>query len=191
MSAAAFFREYLRNRKTVGAVAPSSPALARRITEAAEVWRAGHILEIGPGTGAFTAAILDAMPREARYLGVELNGDFVVRLQQRFPKLRFENSPAQDFDFEGYLGQDGRFDVIVSGLPWASFPRPLQIAILDHVLPRLAPGGRFATFAYWGLHRLPRGRRFRALLHERLPGAETSRVVWVNLPPAFVYVARK
>ena len=60
MSAAAFFKEYIRNRKTIGAVAPSSPALACRIAEAAGVWEARHVLELGPGTGALTAAIADS-----------------------------------------------------------------------------------------------------------------------------------
>lgn len=190
MSAAAFFKEYIRNRKTIGAVAPSSPALARRIAEAAGVWQARHVLELGPGTGALTAAIADSMPHDAHYLGIELNSDFAGRLRTRFPSLEFANAAAQEFDFDGFMGSDERFDVIVSGLPWASFPPTLQTAILDRVLPRLAPGGRFATFAYWGFHKLPAGRRFRALLHERLHGAETTRVVWGNVPPAFVYVAR-
>lgn len=190
MSAAAFFKEFVRNRKTVGAIAPSSPALARRIAEAAGVWQARHVLELGPGTGALTAAIADSMPHGSRYLGIELNGEFAERLRVRFPALQFEKAAAQEFDFDGVVGPDERFDVIVSGLPWASFPPGLQTAILDRVLPRLAPGGRFATFAYWGFHKLPAGKRFRTLLHERLHGAETTRVVWGNVPPAFVYVAR-
>ena len=191
MSARVFFREYLRNWKAVGAVAPSSRALARRMMEAAEVWRASHLLELGPGTGAFTRAIADSMPGGSRYLGIEMNGEFVRKHRVQFPAFRFQQAAAQEFDFHGDA-QDARpFDVIVSGLPWAAFPVRLQHAILDHVLPRLAPGGRFATFAYWGFHQLPSGRRFRSLLHDRLHGVEITRVVWRNLPPAFVYVGVK
>lgn len=154
------------------------------------MWRATRILELGPGTGALTEAIADSMPHGSQYLGIELNGDFAERLRGRFPALRFENAAAQEFDFDTIMKPDEHFDVIISGLPWASFPPELQIAILDRVLPRLSAGGRFATFAYWGFHRLPGGRKFRALLHDRLHGAETTRVVWRNVPPAFVYVAR-
>lgn len=193
MSAAAFFKEYLKNWKTVGAVAPSSLALAKMMVEAAEVRRARSVLEIGPGTGAFTRAIANEMPGSADYLGIELNADFTRRLAAAFPKMRFANAPAQDFDFGSEAGHDseGRYDVIISGLPWAAFPRTLQTGILDHVLPHLAAGGRFATFAYWGFHLLPAARRFHHLLHERLPGVEVTRVVWRNLPPAMVYVARR
>lgn len=191
MSAGVFFKEYLRNWKSVGAVAPSSRALARRMMEAAEVWRAAHVLELGPGTGAFTRAIADSMDTEASYLGIEMNGEFVKRLRALFPAFRFQQAAAQEYEFDQHDGDARPFDVIVSGLPWTAFPVRLQRAILDHVLPRLAPGGRFATFAYWGFHQLPSGRRFRSLLHERLHGVEITRVVWQNLPPAFVYVGRK
>ncbi len=191
MSASAFFHQFVRNWKTVGAVAPSSPALASRMMEAAEVGRARHVLELGPGTGAFTSAILDSMPHQSSYLGIELNEAFVTQLKPRFPSMDFRIAGAQEFDFPAYLAEREPFDVIVSGLPWTAFPRCLQEAILANVLPHLRDGGRFATFAYYGFHRLPSGQRFRGLLHERLPGVETSRVVWANMPPAFVYVGRK
>ncbi|WP_395716399.1 class I SAM-dependent methyltransferase [Prosthecobacter sp.] len=191
MSAATFIKELRHNWKTIGAVAPSSPALAERMMEAAGVWQARRILELGPGTGAFTTAIADAMPHESHYLGIELNDAFVQQLRPRYPKLRFECADAQQFDFSQVLAAGEKFDAVISGLPWTAFPRGLQEAILGNVLPHLAPGGCFATFAYWGFHKLPGGRQFRALLHELTHGVETTRVVWRNLPPAFVYIARK
>jgi phosphatidylethanolamine/phosphatidyl-N-methylethanolamine N-methyltransferase len=191
MSAPTFLREFFRNWQTVGAVAPSSQALAERMMESAEVWKARHILELGPGTGAFTAAIRDSMPKESDYLGIEINPAFAQDLSQRFAGMTFEVAGAQEFDFNAYLLDKPPIDVIVSGLPWTAFPRSLQESILGNVLPHLCNGGRFATFAYFGFHRLPSGQRFRELLHENLPGVETSRVVWGNLPPAFVYVGRK
>jgi phospholipid N-methyltransferase len=159
--------------------------------ETAEVWRARHVLELGPGTGAFTGIIQDTMPNGGNYLGIELNEGFVKSLQPRYPDFNFVKAAAQEFDLESYCADKEPFDVIVSGLPWTVFPRSLQEAILGNVLPHLAPGGRFATFAYWGFHQLPSGRQFRHLLHENLPGVETSRIVWANMPPAFVYVGRK
>jgi phosphatidylethanolamine/phosphatidyl-N-methylethanolamine N-methyltransferase len=131
------------------------------------------------------------MPKESDYLGIEINPAFAQDLRQRFDGMSFEVAGAQEFDFSAYLADKPPIDVVVSGLPWTAFPRPLQEAILGNVLPHLSDGGRFATFAYFGFHRLPSGQRFRELLHESLPGVETSRVVWGNLPPAFVYVARK
>jgi phosphatidylethanolamine/phosphatidyl-N-methylethanolamine N-methyltransferase len=190
MSTVTFLQEFTRNWKTVGAVAPSSPALAERMMQSSEVSKARHILELGPGTGAFTAAIQDSMPKDSSYLGIEINTIFASQLQTRFPKMPFTVSGAQEFDFVSYLKDREPIDVIVSGLPWTAFPRSLQEAILGNVLPHLAPNGRFATFAYYGFHQLPSGQRFRDLLHQKLTGVETSRVVWANLPPAIVYVGR-
>jgi phospholipid N-methyltransferase len=191
MSAVTFFKEFSRNWKTVGAVAPSSPALAERMMETAEVYKARHILELGPGTGALTQAIQDSRPKDSAYLGIEINTTFANQLRHRFTDMSFEVAGAQEFDFANYLKDREPIDVIISGLPWTAFPRSLQEAILGNVLPHLAPSGRFATFAYYGFHRMPSGQRFRELLHQKLPGVETSRVVWANVPPAFVYVGRK
>ena len=190
MSSLSFVRQAFRNWKEVGAVAPSSPKLGARMAEVAEVWRASRVVELGPGTGALTSAVLDTLPHDAEYLGLELNPSFVETLRHRHPGRRFEVAAAQDFDFRSVWPADPTFDVIISGLPWSAFPQSLQTAILDHVLPGLRPGGRFATFAYYGFHQLPNGRRFRRLLHSRLTGVESSRVLWANLPPAFVYVGR-
>lgn len=187
MSAPAFIREFIRNWKTVGAIAPSSPALAAKMVEAAGTSTSRHVLELGPGTGALTEAVGRAMPDDCGYLGLELNDSFVQRLRNRFPGMRFECCCAQKFDLTTPEFAAG-FDVIISGLPWTAFPEELQKAILANVLPRLAPGGRFVTFAYLGFHKLPAGRHFRDLLGSLLPNVTTTEVVWANLPPAFVYV---
>lgn len=186
-----FFREFLFNRKATGAIAPSSRGLARCMVQAANLGQAHCILELGPGTGAFTSLILSTMPAGARYLGLDLNATFIERLSQRHPGHRFANAAAQDFDFQGFLGDGQQFDAIVSGLPWTAFPEALQIAILDHVMPHLKPGGVLATFAYTGFHKLPSGQHFRHLLRQHCSSLRTTRTVWRNLPPAFVYAAVK
>lgn len=186
MSAPAFLREFIKNWKTVGAIAPSSQELTDLMMKASRVAEASHILELGPGTGAFTEAIAEFMKPEATYLGLEVNEAFVEQLRPRFPRMCFEHAGAQEFD----LGEQ-KFDSIISGLPWTAFPESLQKAILGHVLPHLAPGGCFVTFAYFGFHMLSAGRHFRELLTSHLPNVTTTQVVWPNLPPAFVYVARQ
>lgn len=184
-----FLKEFMRNWSTTGAVAPSSPALARCIADSARVRDARRVLELGPGTGALTEAVAAALDSNCQYLGLELNEAFVQSLGSRFPRLRFEAAAAQEFEFHRWLGEGETIDAIVSGLPWTAFPESLQIAILDHVLPRLRPGGIFVTFAYAGFHLLPKGQCFRNLLAGRCESLTTTRTVWANLPPAFVYVA--
>ena len=192
MSAATFAREFLRNWKDTGAIVPSSRALAHRMIEAANVPHARRVLELGPGTGAITEVIHDCLPSSAQFLGLDLNEVFVRQLQRRFPNHEFVCSAAQSFDFDSWLNHGEGFDAIVSGLPWTAFPHALQIDILHHVLPRLAPGGCFVTFAYWGLHLLPGGRHFRELLQQQQGTTlRTTSIVWRNTPPAFVYVVQR
>lgn len=191
MSATTFTREFFRNWKTVGAVVPSSRALAHRMIEAANVPRARRVLELGPGTGAITEVIHDCLPRDAHFLGLDLNPVFVEKLRVRFPKFDFVQAPAQEFDFDTHLPKGEGFDSIISGLPWTTLPEPLQADILQHVLPRLAPGGSFVTFAYWGFHWLRGGRHFRRLLKRQPGNLRVTPIVWCNTPPAFVYVVQR
>lgn len=184
-----FLKEFVRNWQTTGAVAPSSAALARRIAESARIGDARRVLELGPGTGALTQAVAAALPADSEYLGLELNETFVKSLTTRFPRLRFEAVPAQEHDFSRWPGEGATVDAVVSGLPWTAFPESLQTSILDHVLPRLRPGGIFVTFAYTGFHLMPAGRCFRKLLASRCFSLTTTTTVWGNIPPAFVYVA--
>ena len=189
MSAPSFLRSFLRNWKTTGAIAPSSPHLANEMVQCAEVSSASHIVELGPGTGALTLAIATAKPKTSQYLGIEINPDFVETLEGQFPELTFANAAVQDFDFTSYLANRPPMDCVISGLPWAAFPESLQQAILDPIATHLPKGARFVTFAYGGPHLLKQGRNFRRLLEQRFHAVGTSPMVWANLPPAFVYVA--
>ena len=191
MSASTFAREFIRNWKTVGAIMPSSAALAHRMVEAANVPHARRVLELGPGTGAFTGAIKDCLPPTGKYLGIEMNATFVDTLTKQFPGFEFATAAAQEYDFNTYLPPGESFDAIVSGLPWTAFPEGLQREILDHVMCRLVPGGCFATFAYFGFHKLPGGRHFRELLKQQPGRLRMTTVVWGNVPPAFVYVVQR
>ena len=186
-----FFRHFISDWQATGAIAPSSKGLARRMVELAGVRDARTVLELGPGTGPFTKVIDEVMSKEARYLGLELNPVFADRLRSQHPHMRFETTAAQEYDYDLFLKPGESFDAIVSGLPWTAFPESLQIAILDHALSRLKPGGCLVTFAYTGFHMLPAGRHFRELLESRTGKLECSSTIWMNVPPAFVYKATK
>jgi phosphatidylethanolamine/phosphatidyl-N-methylethanolamine N-methyltransferase len=187
----AFLAGFLRAPWRVGAIAPSSRALAAVMTEDMSLEEARTVVELGPGTGVFTRAICERVTREALVMAVEIDPRMVALLRPRFPRVRIVNDSAERLD--QLLAEAGRkeADAILSGLPWASFPADLQGRLLGAVLGALRPGGRFATFAYSHATWLPPGRRFRALLAESFAAVETTRVVWANLPPAFVYRCRR
>src|SRR5882757_7289042 len=127
-----FFREFVKNCQNTGSVVPSSEALARHMMKAARVADAGNLLELGPGTGAFTREIQQTLPQNASYLGLDMNPAFVASLKSQFPAMHFEQAAAQDFDYSSYMSGGG-FDTIVSGLPWAALPAAVQNALLERI----------------------------------------------------------
>src|SRR5579883_2753644 len=94
--ATTFLRQFVRSPRTVGAILPSSPALAEAMLAPIDFGRARTIVEFGPGTGAFTRAIASRLASDARYLGIELNAAFVSTLRQEFPQLDFVHGSVTD-----------------------------------------------------------------------------------------------
>jgi phospholipid N-methyltransferase len=82
-------------------------------------------------------------------------------------------------------------DLIVSGLPWVAFPVQVQEALPDSIGTVLAPVGVFTTFGYAWVRGSSPARRFRRLLGRRFEEVVAGRTVIANVPPAFVYHARR
>lgn len=182
-----FFQAFIREPASVGALSPSSRFLARAMIHGLSLETADTVVELGPGTGAFTGLIRERIGKRTTFIAVELNPLNARGLQRRFPNVTVYNDSAEKMS--DYLALHGktRADYIVSGIPWANLTAIQQQKILDSVLGALAPGGVFTTFAYIHARWLPKARRFRDKLEELFARVETSPVVWGNLPPAFVY----
>lgn len=175
-------REFLRHPVLTGAIAPSSPRLAEEMTAGLGLERATRVAELGPGTGVFTEAVLALLRPEARFTAIEINPRFASSLRERFPQLDVVTGSAE------HLALD-EIDVVVSGLPWTAMPAARRQRTLGAITTALAPNGRFTTFAYAHAAWTPPGRRFAASLRSRFAVVERTKVVWGNLPPAFVYRA--
>ncbi len=186
-----FLKEIIRAPHITGAIAPSSPWLAKVVVEKANIAQASRILELGPGTGVMTRRILEKKSPTARFVAIERNPNFVTELKSLFPDLDVIDGCASELPAhaEAHGVQDA--DSIVSGLPWAIFDPALQRSILSAIHSVLSADGVFATFAYFGPHWLPAGQGFRNLLRSQFTNVRTSEVVLANVPPAFVYYCRK
>jgi phospholipid N-methyltransferase len=182
---ARFLYQFITKPGMIGAVAPSSPALAREMLRTIDLGPGARVAEYGPGTGSFTREILARLDPKATFFAVERNPSLSATLRERFPTLRlFEGSVEE---IERICGEVGvaQLDAVVSGLPWASFPQDLQTRILDATMKVLRPGGQLMTFTYQMSRLTAAGRRFRRLLPRYFSSITTSRVVWLNTPPAF------
>jgi phosphatidylethanolamine/phosphatidyl-N-methylethanolamine N-methyltransferase len=182
-----FLRRFVAAPRTVGAVAPSSAALATEIVRQARVASARTIVELGGGTGSFTRRITEVARRDAVIVSIEINEAFAEMLSRRFERVQVIAGSAERAG--DYLRAAGRSssDCVVSGLPWAAFDAGLQSRLLMTIAGILADGGIFATFAYLHASKLPAALRFRDQLHAMFSTVRESSVVWRNIPPAFVY----
>jgi phosphatidylethanolamine/phosphatidyl-N-methylethanolamine N-methyltransferase len=186
-----FLGAFLRAPLATGAIAPSSRVLARRMIEDLDLAGARTVLEAGPGTGAFTEAILQACGKDTRVVAVELNADFAARLAARHPDLHVVHDSVEHLPQHlAGLGAPAA-DVVVCGLPWAILRPAVQRPLVRGIARGLRDGGVFVTFGYVHCAVLPWNRHFHRLLENGFVGLRASRIVWRNLPPAIVYRWRK
>ncbi|MEW9528143.1 class I SAM-dependent methyltransferase [Microbispora sp. NPDC049125] len=186
-----FFEQFLRAPAVTGAVAPSSQRLSAAVCVPVPERGDPVVVELGPGTGPFTAEIQRRLGGRGRHLAVEVNPRLALHLSARHPGVELVVDTAARLPRlladRGVTGAD----VIVSGLPWAAFSSGHQSEILRAVVESLLPHGAFTTFSYVHARALPPAVRFRRRLGEAFEEVVPGRTVWRNLPPAFVYHARR
>jgi len=180
----AFARSWVSNPLRVGAISPSSRRLARLITS--EVTTASApVLELGPGTGVFTRALLGRGLREDQLILVESDPRFARLLERDYPDAWVVPLDAARLKQVNIV--DGEpVGAVVSGLPLLSMSMRDRIAILKFAFRHLRPGGSYYQFTYGLRCPVPRP------VLERM-GLKAARMgsTWLNAPPATVYRIRK
>jgi phospholipid N-methyltransferase len=142
-----FFQGFLKRPGTVGSVIPSSRYMERRIVKAAGLESAKLVVELGPGTGGTTHAILRAMKADAKLVSIEINTDFVPALRAiGDPRLVVHEGSAVDLSKILASHGLGAPDVVLSGIPFSTMKPELGRAIVRAVSDALAPGGRFVAY---------------------------------------------
>lgn len=181
-----FLREFITQPFVIGAVAPSSAGLARKMIEGVDFASTKAVVEFGPGTGSFSDFFLPRLSESCRFFAIELNPTMADLWRDRHPGHSLHQDSVKNVDVLCEKEGIEQVDVIFSGLPWASFDDDLQIATLEASLRVLRPGGQLITFGYRVGTLLPKGRRFYKRLPRYFSKVERSEWVWRNIPPAFV-----
>lgn len=182
-----FLKSFLRRPGQVGAIAPSSSHLVSEMVAWFDWENVRSVVEYGPGTGVFTKAILERLHPEAKFFAIERSPELCQFLRGRFPAADICEDSVENVAELCQQRSIPQVDAIICGLPWASFPESLQDRCLSAMKEVLVPGGQFATFAYWQGLLLPAAHRFRGKLDQYFEQITTSKTVWRNLPPAFIY----
>ena len=187
-----FVREFVRDPQHTASVAPSSRALAAAMVRPIPVTGTPVVVELGPGTGAFTRAIQERTGGRARHVAVELNARWAQLLARRHPEVDVVRADARELP--RLLADRGiaAADAVVSGLPWVAYsPGPDGRGLHAVITEVLAPTGVFTQFGYTWTRWAPPARRQLADLRAHFAEVTTSRTVWRNFPPAIVHEARR
>jgi phosphatidylethanolamine/phosphatidyl-N-methylethanolamine N-methyltransferase len=185
---ARFIKQWLENPRLIGAVSPSGPALARTMASFVDLSRDGPILELGPGTGPVTKALLARGVAPERLVLVEYEGRFCKMLGERYPGVRVVQGDAYNLrkTLDGRI--DGRVATVVSSLPLLVRPERDRVTLLHQAFELMGDEGLFIQFTY-GLTKSPMP------LHAHdVSGAyvgKGSAPILMNIPPARVWRYRK
>jgi len=179
-----FIEAFLRQPLLVGACWPSSAALSRAVVARCDFRPDDTVVELGPGTGAFTELLLERLHGRGRLLALEISETNITELRRRFPTCHTIHDSAENLP--EHLGER-RAKCIISGLAWGNMLPATQDRIFEAMLTSLTTGGQFVAFAYAHACWFPTSRRFRRQLLENFSRVERTPIIWRNLPPAFVY----
>jgi phosphatidylethanolamine/phosphatidyl-N-methylethanolamine N-methyltransferase len=178
-----FLRSWIEKPLHMGAVMPSGRVLARTMAQYVDIDSNAPVVELGPGTGAITNALIERGVDQKRLVLVEYNPGFCALLRDRYPRAKVVQGDA-------YALRDSLWDVlsapaaaVVSGLPLVTKPMLTRLKLIRDAFVALVPGAPFVQFTYSVAPPIPKS----------LPGVSTeaSERIWMNLPPARVWVYRK
>jgi len=147
-----FLRGFVRNPAQVGSVVPSSRWLEQRLVRQACIREAQTVVELGPGTGGTTSALLHAMAPAARLLAIELDPEFHQHLRATIadPRLLLELGSAERLAHMLEAHHLPAPDAIVSGIPFSTMPPAVSDRIAAAIAEVLRPGGRFVAYQVRG-----------------------------------------
>jgi phosphatidylethanolamine/phosphatidyl-N-methylethanolamine N-methyltransferase len=178
-----FIRSWIERPLSIGAVTPSGKVLARAMARYVDPNSSGPVVELGPGTGPVTEALVKAGISPSRLVLVEFDPSFCQILQARYPEATLVQGDAYSLRrlLETLLIQPAA--AVVSGLPLVTKPIRERWRLIRDAFDLMVPGAPFVQFTYSMASPLPK----------RLGGfsAEASERIWMNLPPARVWVYRK
>jgi phosphatidylethanolamine/phosphatidyl-N-methylethanolamine N-methyltransferase len=180
-----FLQEWLTNPRGTGAIVPSSKNLAAEMARWLPIEANEYVLELGPGTGAVTQALIGRGLHPQRLVAIEKNPKMADILRVRFPRANIITGDARHLDrlMQEQLNGHGAVGAVISSLPLRNFPADVAEELAGKIRAILAPNGKWVQYTYHLGKERPKGAAHFHLL--------ASNVVWLNLPPARVSVYQK
>jgi phosphatidylethanolamine/phosphatidyl-N-methylethanolamine N-methyltransferase len=178
-----FLRSWIEKPLHMGAVMPSGRVLARTMAQYVDIHSAGPVVELGPGTGAITSALIEHGVDQKRLVLVEYNPGFCALLRDRYPQAKVVQGDAYALRDSLWHVLSAPASAVVSGLPLVTKPMLTRLKLIRDAFVALAPGAPFVQFTYSVAPPIPKSLS--------VVSTEASERIWMNLPPARVWVYRK
>ncbi|RWF76279.1 MAG: methyltransferase domain-containing protein [Mesorhizobium sp.] len=178
-----FFKGWIDKPKAVGSIVPTSSTTARKMASVVNPNSGLPVLEVGPGTGVITRAILAQGVKPENLYAVEYSPDFVRHLRQLYPGVNVIEGDA--FNLDATLGDKSglTFDSVISGVPLLNFPVAQRIAYVESLLDRIPTGRPIVQLTYGPLSPIPPGRGDYTVEHFHF--------VIRNIPPTQLWIYRR
>ena len=178
-----FFKGWIDKPRAVGSIIPTSSVTSRRMASVINPHSGLPVLELGPGTGVITKAILETGLPPEKLFTVEFSEDFVDHLRRDFPRVNVIQGDA--FNLDETLGEhrDLTFDAIVSGVPLLNFPVPQRVAYVEDLLNRIPAGRPIVQLTYGPKSPVPPGKGNYTVEHFDF--------IIRNLPPTQLWIYRR
>nr|WP_295462710.1 class I SAM-dependent methyltransferase [Mesorhizobium sp.] len=177
-----FFRGWMDKPRAVGSIVPTSNVTARKMASVVNPDSGLPVLELGPGTGVITRAILARGVKPQNLWSIEYSADFIEHLRSKMPGVNFINGDA--FDLDATLPEKGMvFDSVVSGVPLLNFPVEQRVRYIEDLLGRIPPGRPIVQLTYGPLSPVPPRRGNYTVEHFDF--------VVRNIPPTQLWIYRR
>jgi phosphatidylethanolamine/phosphatidyl-N-methylethanolamine N-methyltransferase len=178
-----FIRSWIEKPLSIGAVTPSGRVLARTMASYVDPSVPGPVIELGPGTGPVTEALVEHGVAASRLVLVEFNPEFCRLLRTRFPDATVIRGDAYSLRrvMGSMLSQPAA--AVVSGLPLVTKPVRTRVRLIHEAFRLMLPGAPFVQFTYAMMPPIPKSLAS--------VSTEASERIWMNMPPARVWVYRK
>jgi phosphatidylethanolamine/phosphatidyl-N-methylethanolamine N-methyltransferase len=178
-----FFKGWMDKPKAVGAILPTSSVAARKMASVIEPASGRPVLELGPGTGVITRAILERGVAPEKLFSIEFSTDFVRHMKAEFPEVNVIQGDAFNLDEALGVHRGLTFDSVISAVPLLSFPAERRVSFLDDLLSRVPQGRPVVQITYGPLSPVPAGRGNYIVEHFDF--------VIRNIPPAQLWIYRR
>ncbi len=180
MGTISFFKESVKNLKTIGTITRSSKFLCKGMIKHVDFDTARYIVELGAGDGVITQHILRSMHKDCKLMIFEVNEAFNEQLSEiHDDRLIIIQDSAEKLSHYLELHKFSKLDSVISAIPFVLFPEPVANSIIQACKDHLIQGGNYVQVHYSLMVKK---------LYENVFGNLDINWVPLNIPPAFVFV---